>query len=193
VILGILLAIAIPALTGYIQKAQDESYIADAKTMITALRTLMLEGYAEGAFNDPAGAAYVVSGNKFTYPYPAKPHKIWEHGMGGFLGYSDAELKQALSELPGIDYTTGLTLWWSAIVGSNSPDTTLLNADGFVWSAYPNGYFGNGSPLVFVTYKMERLPLADDKYSSFNYQGYFSGRLVYNADAGYEIYHVIVN
>ena len=49
VILAILIAIAVPALTGYIDKAAEKSAIADTKTIVTALQTISVESYGNGA------------------------------------------------------------------------------------------------------------------------------------------------
>ena len=46
VILAILMAIAIPALTGYIDKAKERAAIAEAKTALTALQTISSQVYA---------------------------------------------------------------------------------------------------------------------------------------------------
>lgn len=47
VILGILAAILIPALLGYIDKAKQQQYILDAKNCITAAQTKLAELYAK--------------------------------------------------------------------------------------------------------------------------------------------------
>ncbi|MDR2162582.1 MAG: hypothetical protein LBO70_01335, partial [Clostridiales Family XIII bacterium] len=196
VILAILAAIAIPALTGYIDKANDKKYIADARNFAMALHTLVSEGYGEGKFDSAAAATYVVSGETFNTPYPAneKKHKEWlDLGKYLFAGESNPgkAMKEALSALPGIDYTTHKNMWWSGFIGSTSADTTLLNADGFVWSAFPEGESnGTNSPMVIVTYRAERLQLADNKYNSFNYAAIPFARLVYDPNAGYEVYHL---
>ena len=49
VILGILAAIAVPALTGYIDKARQEAAIAEAKNIETALQTILVTSYSKGA------------------------------------------------------------------------------------------------------------------------------------------------
>ena len=45
VILAILMAIAIPALTGYIDKAAERKAMAEARTFLTALQTVATEAY----------------------------------------------------------------------------------------------------------------------------------------------------
>lgn len=47
VILAILAAIAIPALTGYISKAQEKTAVAEARTAMVAAQTLASDQYAE--------------------------------------------------------------------------------------------------------------------------------------------------
>lgn len=48
VILGILAAIAVPALVGYIDKARSQSAIAECRQLVMAAQTLSTEKYAEG-------------------------------------------------------------------------------------------------------------------------------------------------
>ena len=49
VILAILMAIAIPALTGYIDKAAEKKATAEARIIVTALQTIAVESYGTGA------------------------------------------------------------------------------------------------------------------------------------------------
>ena len=49
VIIAILAAIAVPSLTGYISKAKGKSAISEAKVVLTAVQSLAIEPYGNGA------------------------------------------------------------------------------------------------------------------------------------------------
>lgn len=52
VILGILVALLVPALTGYIDKAKEKSVLAEAKNVVTAAQTTASELYASGTLTN---------------------------------------------------------------------------------------------------------------------------------------------
>lgn len=54
VILAILIALLVPALTGYIDKAQEKSALAECKQVVTATQTTASEKYADGTFSTKA-------------------------------------------------------------------------------------------------------------------------------------------
>jgi type IV pilus assembly protein PilA len=55
VILAILAAIAIPSLTGYIDKAKEKAVISQTRSAVVAAQTIVSEEYAKGTTN-PVGA-----------------------------------------------------------------------------------------------------------------------------------------
>jgi prepilin-type N-terminal cleavage/methylation domain-containing protein len=205
VILAILAAIAIPALTGYIDKANDKQYIAMARNFAVAERAVFDEAYAEGKFNTPAGTKAIITGqssvtesNSFEHTEKIKffytndvsiaaygtgeQHEIYRRAAT-LLGASDLSMYE-LS-------TSGAGFQAVFFFGAYSPDTTLSNADGFIYMYRPEGAAA-GKPFIFVTYKADRVPLSENKYSEFSHKKiFFAGRLVYNPDAGYEVYHLV--
>lgn len=59
VILAILAALLVPALTGYIDKARDESIIAETRSAVVAAQTIVSEDYGQGV--DVTATAYVTN------------------------------------------------------------------------------------------------------------------------------------
>ena len=85
VILGILIAIAVPALIGYIQRAQDQGAITEAATGRTAMQSVISGSMATGTFYMNDGQAVVVG----APPLAAPP----------------AGINAAVNELVGVDGT----------------------------------------------------------------------------------------
>lgn len=57
VILAILAALLVPALTGYIDKAKEQSIIAETRSVVIAAQTIVSEDYGQGT--DVTGNAYI--------------------------------------------------------------------------------------------------------------------------------------
>ncbi|MDR3136314.1 MAG: type II secretion system GspH family protein [Coriobacteriales bacterium] len=198
VILGILLAIAIPALTGYIQKAENEQYIIEAKTRMTAVRAIISESYGEGMFNTPAAQDYIEDGYTGDYWLNLSGNKKMWHMVGTEL-YGDGRLvAREASKLIGVSYPSAnfdsSQTWGFHVIGSKNPETTLLNADGFVYFLWQEGETNDLSkPLIIVTYKMNQCninaylsPVAHE----WQRVNWVLMRTPYNADAEYEVYRV---
>ncbi|MDR1088193.1 MAG: type II secretion system GspH family protein [Coriobacteriales bacterium] len=77
VILGILMAIAVPSLVGYIQKARDEGARAETTVARSALQTILSEGSSNvvggvHVYNSATGQVqYTVSGEDVEFEDPA--------------------------------------------------------------------------------------------------------------------------
>jgi prepilin-type N-terminal cleavage/methylation domain-containing protein len=65
VILGILAAIAVPALTGYIAKSQDKEYEMRAREIVVAARSVIDDAYAKGEMSSPAAATFIANADTF--------------------------------------------------------------------------------------------------------------------------------
>lgn len=54
VILAILAALLVPALTGYIDKAKEQSLVSEASMVLTAAQATVSEAYGSGAIDNTA-------------------------------------------------------------------------------------------------------------------------------------------
>ena len=63
VILAILAALLVPALTGYIDKARNESIIAETRSVVVAAQTIVSEDYGQGT-DVTASDTYITPGLK---------------------------------------------------------------------------------------------------------------------------------
>jgi prepilin-type N-terminal cleavage/methylation domain-containing protein len=183
VILGILAAIAVPALTGYIAKAQDKEYEMRARDMNIAAHAVADEGYAKGELS----SADAASIGKDTTGVSMKTFYL---GDLSTAATTDASIYyQLTSDMLGEEYTAGY--WDMLFVGPDSSDATALNADGFIWISYPESY-GSGKPVIYVTCKVSHIEL----YSGYNTESDWWGRLgqsaSYDPNAGYEVYHCVI-
>lgn len=59
VILAILAALLVPALTGYIDKAKEQSIIAETRSVVIAAQTIVSEDYGQGT-NVTTGDTYIT-------------------------------------------------------------------------------------------------------------------------------------
>jgi type II secretory pathway pseudopilin PulG len=190
VIIAILAAIGVPALTGYIDKAQDKKYIAAARDHAVAARAVVDEAYANGELAESSGpytpSDFVENGNDFVIPQMYR-FKRWDgRVLSSYMGDSMfSRVASLLSEVyPG---ATDDGYWRFDFVGSIDSTSTLLNADGFILEFYPTG---NTDPAIYVTYKVHRLePVYTDKVNYFYDAFYDYG--TYDPNAGYEVYRYI--
>jgi prepilin-type N-terminal cleavage/methylation domain-containing protein len=204
VILAILAAIAIPALTGYIDKAEDKKYIADARNEMIAYRTLLIEDYNEGMFEknatvkgyflngtgDTGLAGWTSAGKKKAFSI-ANPLAYQTHGSDVYY------IKKATALTGKTDFldSTGNNKWTvpyasSIIFGPDNAETTLINADGFVYLWMPEGQTED-KPLVVVTYKLahiEGINENDQLHTNAVYTKFKNA--AYNANEGYYVYHL---
>jgi prepilin-type N-terminal cleavage/methylation domain-containing protein len=191
VIIAILAAIGVPALTGYIDKAQDKKYIAQARDVSVAARSVLGEAYGDGELAEDKssyyGNSYIDNGDNYG---PTVPFKIWYfNNLSVYAdGSSEDLLYNRISSLLGHERRDLLSdgYWGFTLIGPE--DSSALNADGFIWEYYPTG-IGGGKPAIFVTYKLSRLD-----YSPEENIGEFYDRLIanseYSPNAGYGVYHL---
>ena len=111
VILGILAAIAIPALVGYIQRAQEQGAIVEGSTARTAIQSIISD-----ASGHPTGVA-----DQFSYTYGATQVLITIPTGGGPVVVDPVEMLKAVNNLTGVNYTA---------LGSITVDTNSI-VDGF--------------------------------------------------------------
>jgi type II secretory pathway pseudopilin PulG len=198
VILGILLAIAVPALTGYIQKAQDKEWAMKARAVVTAYRAVLEMNYAKGNFNDIQLDA-IQNGNSTS----TVDAKVFWGSLGDTLNWKPSAQEQTNELLNGAaghgyfptdldyqEYTKNTPSHSLSLVGFQDSNTTALNADGFhVLFMYDYSDRTTFNSSVVVTYKMDR----DDTLTT--YLDYMAGNYskVYNPDAGYEVYHLSIS
>jgi prepilin-type N-terminal cleavage/methylation domain-containing protein len=179
VIIGILAAIAVPALTGYIAKADDEQWRIQARNISLAAHSVVNETYAKGSLN----AAYIAAGDSLV---TSSDFKEWDAGK---LGIS-TDMYDQIAALSGVPWPTPFTnpgYWDYYFVGS--PSSTALEADGYVWWVFPEGS-DPGKSYILVTYRMDRLDVAAGATNTVFWAQHRSDG-VYNASAGYEIYHLV--
>ena len=98
VILGILAAIAVPALVGYIQRAQEQGAIVEGSTARTAIQSIISD-----ASGHPTG-----NSNEFTYSYGEEriTLTIPSGPTGGTVTVDGADMLKAINNLTGVTYTT---------------------------------------------------------------------------------------
>jgi prepilin-type N-terminal cleavage/methylation domain-containing protein len=188
VILAILAAIAIPALTGYIAKAQDKEYISQARNISVAMKTVLNEAYASGKIDGNAiakdeftsGSALGAEGDKFV--------AFDIESISNALYHNTIECYKQAATLIGETYpvdTNSPGAWQYSPLASASSGATAATADGFLFAFMPEGP-NEGSPAIAVTCKFKRLAEPGSDAMSFVTAFYENG--VYDANAGYEVY-----
>jgi prepilin-type N-terminal cleavage/methylation domain-containing protein len=180
VILAILAAIAIPALTGYIDKARDKSEISKARNLMVAVRTVLVDNYAEGR-QDSYFMGFSLNADT----------KIWKQNDGSAPGlpmsYGYDDFRDKLTALTGEGPWApwgNPGSWDITLVGS--PDSAVANADGFMMEFAPDGVSA-GSDIVVVTYKVGPMSMSDNSYGEFSSA---LAEMHYEPNAGYEVYHL---
>jgi hypothetical protein len=73
------------------------------------------------------------------------------------------------------------------MVGSDATTTTILNADGFVYTLYLEGQIGD-KPMIYVTYKLT--PVTGDTSTDFD-ADLSSSNVSYDSNEGFRVYHAI--
>jgi prepilin-type N-terminal cleavage/methylation domain-containing protein len=190
VILGILAAIAAPALTGYIAKSQDQQYIAMARDHTVAVHSVIDELYADGIVPS-SGTQWQTGTPLFTAASVRRDFLVL------FLS-SDATgdvwaIEREASELLGEVYETSAAnpgYWALSLVGS--PGCSWSEADGFNFQYNPIGN-SSGAPYIVVTYKVGHIDAPEgttDTAFSALYNA-ANTTAAYDADAGYEVYHLV--
>ena len=121
VILGILLAIAVPALIGYIQRAQDQAAITEAATARTAIQSVITGGYATGIYIMNDGTQVVIPDHPIAGPPAGLSDAIME-----LIGVDDGYQVTALVTNDG-----GTIQSFTVIVPSGN-ETVMWDAGGYV-------------------------------------------------------------
>jgi prepilin-type N-terminal cleavage/methylation domain-containing protein len=102
VILGILLAIALPALTGYISKAQWIEVEAENRTQKTAIQTMLQEQYVKGGMIAATSPGYFQKGSATPGGYiclaglSTSGAEVWENLI-------DTPYVNTVPSIPGLD------------------------------------------------------------------------------------------
>jgi prepilin-type N-terminal cleavage/methylation domain-containing protein len=210
VIIAILAAIGVPALTGYIDKAQDKKYIVQARDHFVAARTVIDEAYGDGAFEvskidygwQDQFKYFISNGNNYFWQSggtDGEETKDWElYDYGNYISRDGFLFFDRVSDLLGeehssIDPETSLGnpgYWDFHFAGSPGSTSTAFNADGFWYEYFPEGA-GNGETMFAVTYKLKSDGLSSNcTYTEYNNAWeYFA----YDPNAGYKVYHVVLD
>jgi prepilin-type N-terminal cleavage/methylation domain-containing protein len=178
VILAILMAIAVPALTGYIERAKGAQYIADARSKATAVRSVLSELYVTGDLVSTSPAqTYTIQQNGGTSWHI----KMWAIGDEG-----EYYIYQQAAKLMGTKYTsTSKNAWEYYVVGPKVDSATVWNSDGFVCVLFPEGTT-NGKPVVVITYKLKRFN--DSSFVKYSDLMSAWSSAQYDESAGFEAY-----
>jgi prepilin-type N-terminal cleavage/methylation domain-containing protein len=187
VIIAILAAIGVPALTGYIDKAQDKNYIAQARNAMVAARAVIDDAYADGELSFTT-SIYAKDGQLINN---ASGLRRWNLGnISQEITGDQYDFSRRAAALIGETYLENSKesgFWYPNFMGPAG--STVLNADGFLWICYPDGN-SQGNPAIYITYKLERLNVSDGSDGNVWYTAWRTGG-VYNPAAGFEIYHLV--
>jgi prepilin-type N-terminal cleavage/methylation domain-containing protein len=192
VILAILAAIAIPALTGYIAKAEDKKYVSKARNTSVAMKTLLNEDYASGKIDRDAHAKQCFTqGTDLYSTYKMFAPSSIANALDDYDHDHEAYYKQAATLMGEAYDESGEHMYWVYYpLTSRDSSATAATADGFLYFFYPEGY-NTGETIICVTYKLERLTAPETVAYLTSDQDY-SNSAVYNPNAGYEVYKAIV-
>jgi prepilin-type N-terminal cleavage/methylation domain-containing protein len=197
VILAILAAIAIPALTGYIAKAEDERYTTEARNATVAVRTVLNEAYSKGDFDNLSSQEHYTNGLSSS-----SARKIFQ-----ITDLANAVISSGVSLPDKFDYyrqaagligasypsapfdpttDTNAQYWAAHTFAASGSDANAVSAEGFYWMFFPEGA-GSGKPVTAVTYRMDRISLSANTWAAMI--------TAYNAapfspSADYEVYHL---
>jgi prepilin-type N-terminal cleavage/methylation domain-containing protein len=182
VILGILSAIAIPALTGYIAKSEDKEWEMRARDINIAAHAALNTAYARGDIN--VSGEYYVNGE---YELSNSKSKGWssEYLVFFFVKNYDGFCNE-FKNLQGSASGTFHRFW---LVG-NSLDSTPLTADGFICFYLTDGFsWKTGDSVVCVTYNVD----ADPTGLLHLFDALPDDELSYDPNAGLEVYHLVTD
>jgi prepilin-type N-terminal cleavage/methylation domain-containing protein len=184
VIIAILAAIGVPALTGYIDKAQDKKWELQARDFAQAMRSVYADAYADGTLGStPNGHTYMTYGGTWD-SWALKSFDTWTMGSkdtddeDGGVYINRARTLMGNNELSGFDFVAPKDLSYN-----------VLNAPAFFSWTFPEGNVDANSPVILVTYGF------DGPIPETNARGAFitaiMGNWAYDADAGYQVFHLI--
>jgi prepilin-type N-terminal cleavage/methylation domain-containing protein len=189
VILAILAAIAIPALTGYIKKADDKKWIADARNAIAAMRSVINEAYADGTLDAKAGSKkYTINGTdgytRIKYFAIWQLSKINTNNM--YIYYQKA------AELMGKTYTDDNLrsgYWAVTLFSPNTAIYTALNAPAFMYSYFPKGA-KKGNEYVTVLYGIDGVD-PDAVKNNTDLDNALKNKAIVDMDVGYKVLNLV--
>jgi prepilin-type N-terminal cleavage/methylation domain-containing protein len=204
VILGILAAIAIPALTGYISKAEDKEYEMQARDASIAVRTVLNEALAKGEFD--SNMHHFATGNQTQknakWFFVSSISEDVYQGSGD--PFASARLFQRAAALTGESYASSgdevatERTWVYYPFAEKDSGATAASADGFLYELAPQG-MAPGKPFICVTYRLSREvagTLGDLSvalmYDETRINENMYGRAHYDPNAGYEVYHFVI-
>jgi prepilin-type N-terminal cleavage/methylation domain-containing protein len=189
VIIAILAAIGVPALTGYIDKAQDKNYIVEARDYFIAARSEIVEAYTDGELAENLSA--YESLDNFISEGLTKDNGLRWFGLWHLSGYALDNFYDRVSGLLSKEDRQTLRNahdpgWWDfAFVGSSSAN--MLNADGFLFVIDTSG---TSEEFVVATYKLaDGLDFAGKQAADITAEKLLSDG-EYDPDAGYSVYHI---
>jgi prepilin-type N-terminal cleavage/methylation domain-containing protein len=208
VILGILAAIAIPALTGYISKAEDKEYEMQARDASVAIKTVLNDAYASGEIKNELVLAFgkedlnpmvlFTSGELFDVDVNLKFFDLYrlstavnESEIGSYDFFRRAAT--LMGESYPADTDVGSERCWEYHpIDEADSDVTAASAGGFIYALYPQGNSG-GNPMIVVTYKFKTIEGPLVTASDLMLELLVGDEPAYDLNAGYEVYHLVVD
>jgi prepilin-type N-terminal cleavage/methylation domain-containing protein len=219
VILAILATIAIPALTGYIDKAEDKKYIAQARNAIVAIRTVINNEYADGTLTigGADAEAFIVNGRADWYSNSLFKWKNFYLNYLSMFNTVDADHPSGVKDLygkkaaeligvafPGVDSTNrALPGYWEIrLLAPKGSSYTILDAPAFAYLYFPEGVNNvdaiqnSNVPVIAVTYAICGINPSVSTYSQlFQQSGGTTSIAVgdpyYDSGAGYQVFHLV--
>jgi type II secretory pathway pseudopilin PulG len=183
VILAILAAIAIPALTGYIDKAEDKKYISEARSTAVAIRTVLNDAYGKGMFGSlpPAAQTLFTDGTPQFANNSVDVYNIASLGYG-FLFYEEA------CDLMGTPYRQESEPggWIFYPVAPHDSGYTALSAPGWIRYYHTKGNASTEDELILVTYGLNFDETGIKEYQDFH-NALVGDKFAYSDDAGYKV------
>ncbi|MDR1272157.1 MAG: hypothetical protein LBK04_04100 [Clostridiales Family XIII bacterium] len=173
-----------PALTGYIDKAQDKKYIAIARNYYVAAKTVLTEAYSDDEFTTEQAQSYFKTGVKHSDTDRTVSFDV----LSNYTTGSSETFNRRAFALVGEEAAYPSTTPGYRYINFVFPEgTSVLNSDAFCFYYALDGA-SSGKPLVAVTYNLAHVDIAKNgtKYPSNNV---FSG--AYAPNAGYEVYYMI--
>jgi prepilin-type N-terminal cleavage/methylation domain-containing protein len=167
VIIAILMAIAVPALTGYIDRAREQQYLSEARSALTAYQTIITESVAEHDY-PVYNAAYDYQTAKTVQFYQGKNTEALR---GAVISYFRVNLARRYLEDVTVSVAkemaslTGDSLYnptsekrgsfkCIAFMGSEIGTPAFNDRDGYVWIYYDD----SSSTIHFVGFKVGAYP-----------------------------------
>jgi prepilin-type N-terminal cleavage/methylation domain-containing protein len=189
VILAILAAIAIPALTGYISKAEDKQYEQKAHDHVMAAHAVVSEYYALDKLNPPNGQGFLTDGR--TGYISVKLFALDDLVLGTDVEIIRGDVNKLIAAGYSSNYMYWSYYWMVDFIGPETAGTTVFNADAFAYYELPEGATNStdpGKPMILVTYKIQ--PLSGYPTDRFSFEAFAETNYIYDASAGFNVYHL---